>query len=503
MPIHPEDPLTLFEIQEKLGKGSYGSVYKARNKESSEIVAVKIIALDDTETIKDVRREIEILSECDDPHVVKYFGSYYRDETLWIVMEYCGGGSVADLIQIMECGLNEDEIAIICNQALQGLHYLHSYHKIHRDIKGGNTLLNTKGEVKLADFGVSAQLFNTFSKRNTFVGTPYWMAPEVIQENKYDGKADVWSLGITALEMAECAPPHSNIHPMRVLFMIPKDPPPTLKDKDMWSPTFQDFVAQCLVKDPSQRKTAAEMLLHPFVADCKPNALLAELVAKCQAIAAQRGYGLYEDDYDGTFLQKEPGTSSSVTEVNESGTWVTRDKDQEEEAPAPKKEKKEKKLKKDKKKEPKEGKADKDEKAPKKDISAEIGSEQYMDESGTSKHKYGLQDELTAIYRKDCTIRIPFLSVSCLEPRNLLSANVEDNDLRGVLTNLTADPALVPPFTSLALPPTLGNLVKTLGYHKRGVDDTSSSNEAYRKAMLRNQQVVTDLTTTLKTVFRL
>jgi hypothetical protein len=364
-----------------------------------------------------------------------------------------------------------------------------------------------------ADFGVSAQLFNTFSKRNTFVGTPYWMAPEVIQENKYDGKADVWSLGITALEMAECYPPHSNIHPMRVLFMIPKDDPPVLKDKDMWSPTFHDFIAQCLVKDPAQRRTAAEMLLHPFVAECKPNALLAELVAKCQAIVAQRGYGSFADENEDTFRKKDHDSNSSVTDVNESGTWVTKAKGEGEAEgegtvvhPPRNKQLVENKKPRTRVQELIYNFDRQDEKQNKDDkqkIEAP-DEEEYMDEVGTSKskHKYGLQDELTAIYRKDCTIRIPFLSVSCLEPKVLLSSNQEDNDLRGILTNLTANPALVPAFSPLALPPTLSNLVKTLGYQKRCAEEHFNS-DAQRKAFLRDQQMVNDLTTTLKTVFRL
>eukprot|EP01087_Luapelamoeba_hula_P019366 TRINITY_DN6403_c0_g1_i2.p2 TRINITY_DN6403_c0_g1~~TRINITY_DN6403_c0_g1_i2.p2 ORF type:complete len:154 (-),score=29.53 TRINITY_DN6403_c0_g1_i2:730-1191(-) len=143
-------------------------------------------------------------------------------------MEYCGGGSAIDICNILGTGINEDQIALICREALRGLEYLHRIKKLHRDIKGGNILLTDQGDVKLADFGVSATLASTFSKRNTFVGTSYWMAPEVIRENKYDGRADVWSLGITAIELAETLPPYSQIHPMRVLFMISKAQPPTL-----------------------------------------------------------------------------------------------------------------------------------------------------------------------------------------------------------------------------------------------------------------------------------
>ncbi|XP_031267176.1 serine/threonine-protein kinase dst1 isoform X3 [Pistacia vera] len=184
-------------------------------------------------------------------------------------MEYCGGGSVADLMNVAEEPLEEYQIAYICREALKGLAYLHSIFKVHRDIKGGNILLTEQGEVKLGDFGVAAQLTRTMSKRNTFIGTPHWMAPEVIQESRYDGKVDVWALGVSAIEMAEGLPPRSTVHPMRVLFMISIEPAPMLEDKEKWSLVFHDFVAKCLTKEPRLRPTAAEMLKHKFVERCK------------------------------------------------------------------------------------------------------------------------------------------------------------------------------------------------------------------------------------------
>ncbi|CAN6937897.1 unnamed protein product [Brassica oleracea] len=189
-----------------------------------------------------------------------------------IVMEYCGGGSVTDLMNVTEEALEEYQIAYICREALKGLAYLHSIFKVHRDIKGGNILLTEQGEVKLGDFGVAAQLTRTMSKRNTFIGTPHWMAPEVIQENRYDGKVDVWALGVSAIEMAEGLPPRSAVHPMRVLFMISIEPAPMLEDKEKWSLVFHDFVAKCLTKEPRLRPTADEMLKHKFVQRCKMGA---------------------------------------------------------------------------------------------------------------------------------------------------------------------------------------------------------------------------------------
>ncbi|PPD90638.1 hypothetical protein GOBAR_DD12428 [Gossypium barbadense] len=218
-----EDPSTKYELLNELGKGSYGAVYKARNIRTSELVAVKVISLSEgEEEYEEIRGEIEMLQQCSHSNVVRYFGSYPGEEYLWIVMEYCGGGSVADLMNDTEEPLEENQIAYICREALKGLDYLHSIFKVHRDIKGGNILLTEQGEVKLGDFGVAAQLTRTMSKRNTFIGTPHWMAPEVIQESRYDGKVDVWALGISAIEMAEGVPPRSAVHPMRDVSEVQK-----------------------------------------------------------------------------------------------------------------------------------------------------------------------------------------------------------------------------------------------------------------------------------------
>lgn len=184
-----EDPSLKYELLNELGKGSYGAVYKARDLRTSELVAVKVISLaEGEEGYEEIRGEIEMLQQCNHPNVVRYLGSFQGEDYLWIVMEYCGGGSVADLMNITDEALEEQQIAYICREALKGLAYLHSIFKVHRDIKGGNILLSEQGEVKLGDFGVAAQLTRTMSKRNTFIGTPHWMAPEVIQESRYDGK---------------------------------------------------------------------------------------------------------------------------------------------------------------------------------------------------------------------------------------------------------------------------------------------------------------------------
>ncbi|RAL40137.1 hypothetical protein DM860_008277 [Cuscuta australis] len=271
--ITREDPSTKYELLHELGKGSYGAVYKARDLRTSELVAIKVISLSEGEEgYEEIRGEIEMLQQCSHPNVVRYLGSYQGEEYLWIVMEYCGGGSVADLMNVTDEPLDEYQIAYICREALKGLSYLHSIFKVHRDIKGGNILLTDQGEVKLGDFGVAAQLTRTMSKRNTFIGTPHWMAPEVIQESRYDGKVDVWALGVSAIEMAEGLPPRATVHPMRVLFMISIEPAPMLEDKEKWSLVFHDFIAKCLTKDPRLRPTAAEMLKHKFIEKCKTRA---------------------------------------------------------------------------------------------------------------------------------------------------------------------------------------------------------------------------------------
>mmetsp|Transcript_21347 Transcript_21347/g.43874 ORF Transcript_21347/g.43874 Transcript_21347/m.43874 type:complete len:738 (+) Transcript_21347:227-2440(+) len=277
------------EVLALLGEGSFGAVYRARHKETDAVVAVKIIpALEhglgeggengrrDTEADK-IMSEINILSRCDSPFIVGYFECFVKPPAkrldngeMWIVMEFCEGGSMSDLIEAGG-GLNgyaegEDVIRAVCASIVLGLEYLHGVANVcHRDIKCGNVLLTNDGHVKLADFGVSAELTNTINKRKTVVGSPFWMAPEVIRESHYDGRADVWSLGITCIEMAEGAPPHANLNPLRAIFVIPTKPAPTLADPDAWSPDMLDFIRCCCKKDPNQRYDSALLASHPFV----------------------------------------------------------------------------------------------------------------------------------------------------------------------------------------------------------------------------------------------
>ncbi|XP_055601584.1 serine/threonine-protein kinase 3 [Uranotaenia lowii] len=281
-------PEEVFDIICKLGEGSYGSVYKALHKESEQVLAIKQVPVDTD--LQEIIKEISIMQQCDSPYVVKYYGSYFKNTDLWIVMEYCGAGSVSDIMRLRKKTLSEDEIATILIDTLKGLEYLHLRRKIHRDIKAGNILLNSEGHAKLADFGVAGQLTDTMAKRNTVIGTPFWMAPEVIEEIGYDCVADIWSLGITALEMAEGKPPYGDIHPMRAIFMIPTKPPPSFRDPDIWSPEFIDFVSLCLVKNPEERATATDLLTHEFIRNAKPCSILSQMIAEAKEIRENQSY---------------------------------------------------------------------------------------------------------------------------------------------------------------------------------------------------------------------
>jgi serine/threonine protein kinase len=281
-----ENPESLFSILERVGTGGSGcTVYRARNTLTGEIIGIKTVPLSITaEEIEAVKKEIAMLDECNHANVVTYLGTYWTPGMLWVCMEYCAGGSVEKYFPSLGHPVSEQCIAYICHEVLLGLEYLHSQRKIHRDVKGSNVLITENGGVKLADFGVSAQLMNTLSRRNSSVGTLHWMSPEAIQEKDYDERADIWSLGITVIEMAEGEPPHFELHQMRTIFTIPRSPPPTLRDSAAWTPNMHKFLARCLVKDPANRPSAKDLLHDPFILEAQNKA--AELVA-LRSIAQQ------------------------------------------------------------------------------------------------------------------------------------------------------------------------------------------------------------------------
>ena len=267
-----------YQVHECVGRGTFGDVYKVTRQEDQTIVAVKVINLDETtENILVLIQEIQFLSRLRSDYITKYLETFVDKTMMWIVMEYCGGGSCSDLLRCHK-KLAEDVAAYIIRDVLKGLTYLHGEHKVHRDIKLANILLTVDGKIKLADFGVSGEITMTQLKRNTFVGTPFWMAPEVIvRQTGYDEKADIWSTGITTIELVTGAPPLHGNDPLKILFEIPKKKPPTLQGVD-FSENIKDFVKYCLIKDPKRRPSCLTLLHHRFITHIKRHVNLIRLI---------------------------------------------------------------------------------------------------------------------------------------------------------------------------------------------------------------------------------
>ncbi|KAF6725115.1 Mitogen-activated protein kinase kinase kinase kinase 4 [Oryzias melastigma] len=330
------DPAGIFELVEVVGNGTYGQVYKGRHVKTGQLAAIKVMDVTEDEE-EEIKLEINMLKKYSHHrNIATYYGAFIKksppghDDQLWLVMEFCGAGSITDLVKNTKGNqLKEDWIAYISREILRGLAHLHAHHVIHRDIKGQNVLLTENAEVKLVDFGVSAQLDRTVGRRNTFIGTPYWMAPEVIacDENPdatYDYRSDLWSCGITAIEMAEGAPPLCDMHPMRALFLIPRNPPPRLKSKK-WSKKFFSFIESCLVKNYTQRPPTDQLLKHPFIRD-QPNERQVRIQLKDHIDRTKKKRGEKDEteyEYSGSEDEEEDppeqeGEPSSIINATES-----------------------------------------------------------------------------------------------------------------------------------------------------------------------------------------
>ncbi|KAL0963695.1 hypothetical protein UPYG_G00309680 [Umbra pygmaea] len=334
------DPAGIFELVEVVGNGTYGQVYKGRHVKTGQLAAIKVMDVTEDEE-EEIKLEINMLKKYSHHrNIATYYGAFIKksppghDDQLWLVMEFCGAGSITDLVKNTKGNtLKEDWIAYISREILRGLAHLHAHHVIHRDIKGQNVLLTENAEVKLVDFGVSAQLDRTVGRRNTFIGTPYWMAPEVIacDENPdatYDYRSDLWSTGITAIEMAEGAPPLCDMHPMRALFLIPRNPPPRLKSKK-WSKKFCSFIEGSLVKNYTQRSPTDQLLKHPFIRD-QPNERQVRIQLKDHIDRTKKKRGEKDEteyEYSGSEeeeeeAQEQEGEPSSI--VNQPGESTLR-----------------------------------------------------------------------------------------------------------------------------------------------------------------------------------
>ncbi|VDK17289.1 unnamed protein product [Anisakis simplex] len=309
-------------LKEVIGDGAFGNVYKAVSKtDPTRVAAAKAMELDDDEGAA-VMVEVEILVNCVHPNIVQLYDAFIMGNritvdwkhsalfTLQLLLEFCGGGAIDSIMVELSRGLSEPQIHCVMKEVLKALQFLHQKNVIHRDLKAGNVLLTNDAKVKLADFGVSAFCKDAREERSTFIGTPYWMAPEVMlcetfPEKKYNKLADIWSFGITLIEMAEERPPYSEMNPAKVVFKVIKADPPSLQRPNQWSSSFRDIVSRCLVKDPQNRPTASDLIAHSFFAKESDFGCVKRLI--CEMNAEQVTTEVMQSDID-----DDDDTSSSI-----------------------------------------------------------------------------------------------------------------------------------------------------------------------------------------------
>uniref|UniRef100_A0A9J8AUX0 non-specific serine/threonine protein kinase n=1 Tax=Cyprinus carpio carpio TaxID=630221 RepID=A0A9J8AUX0_CYPCA len=322
------NPEEIWEIVGELGDGAFGKVFKAQNKQTGIFAAAKVIDTKTEDELEDYMVEIDILASCDHHNIVKLLDAFYYESKLWILIEFCAGGAIDAVMLELERPLTEPQIRVVCKQTLDALQYLHDNKVIHRDLKAGNILLSLDGDVKLADFGVSAKNTKTIQRRDSFIGTPYWMAPEVVmcetsKDRPYDYKADIWSLGVTLIELAQIEPPNHEMNPMRVLLKIAKADPPTLQQPSKWSPEFNDFLKHALDKNVDNRWSTAQLLQHPFVSSVTDSRPLRELIAEAKAEVTEEIEDLKEEEEEEDLVDEnhiedvaEPGSKEQAVEVS-------------------------------------------------------------------------------------------------------------------------------------------------------------------------------------------
>lgn len=315
-----DDPDKIFVDLREIGHGSFGAVYYARNIATKEVVAIKKMSFtgkQSTEKWQDIVKEVRFLRQLKHKNTIDYKGCYLKEHTAWLVMEYCLG-SASDIIEVHKKPLREEEISAVCKDALQGLEYLHSLGRIHRDVKAGNILLTENGTVKLADFGSASMI----CPANSFVGTPYWMAPEVIlamDEGQYDGKVDVWSLGITCIELGERKPPYFNMNAMSALYHIAQNDSPTLGGGE-WSDVFRHFVNSCLQKNPTDRPTAVNLLQHPFMTRPRSGKVIVDLIQRTKAAVRELDNLNYRKMKKILMIDSQENNEASVVEAEDDST---------------------------------------------------------------------------------------------------------------------------------------------------------------------------------------